>query len=760
VTFSLQYKGFDYVAFFNGAYEDSDSLPSLAQTGANSIEATLDYGIDVTTSQVVTDANYTDSLAALGSTIAQAESLGLSVMIRPLIDFLNPAVIGTYSVGEWRQDYQPTNVAAFFASYQQMIVTEAKVAQLNGAQMLSIGAELDQLAGAQYLPYWTDIISAVREVYNGKLTYSASWNTASNVSFWNQLDYEGVDCYVPLSNAQNPALKDLINGWLDPATQSTNPGAYAVIGNQSPIQYFENLAAQSGKPLLFTELGYSNDSGSAADPSASGNSTDPTLQAELYQAFFQAWAESGSPSLVGSYFWEWDPNGSTSNAGPAIDSFSPQNNPAQNQAAAGFGATGNTSPPTWNQIDNGTPVAMTGGDFEDTGSAQIASSYGGYGTYLWANGVGFAKIDNGVPNLLTSGDFAGLGHSQLAGVFAGYGIYTYSIGVGWTHIDNGTPGLLISGDFDGTSNGNNNNADLAGFFPGYGSYIWTLSTGWNKIDPGTPTAYAAGNFLGTSNGNNNQTDLAAYFAGSGTFIWSANGGWTKIDLRAASGLAAVDLNGNGQNELLAYFPGSGMYEYQNGTGWTKYDSTSALPTNAQQALFATGNFQGGTVVDAAVAFNGAAGMWLDPPAGATSSGSSAQGDASSAIGTAQVTSQLNPAAFATSIAGPSETPQPNLSAAFATPSAGPSETLQNGQSPAFAGTIGGLAGQDQPTLGYAANSGNSGAAPNEANIALLGSYMASSFVTSADGNGGTLISETAQATNEIASLAQPHAAGH
>jgi len=110
-AFSLQYKGFDYVAFYNGAYENSDSLPALAHTGANSIEATLDYGIDVATSQVVADSNYTDSLAALGNTIAQAESLGLSVMVRPLIDFLNPAEIAPYSVGEWRQDYQPTNVA-------------------------------------------------------------------------------------------------------------------------------------------------------------------------------------------------------------------------------------------------------------------------------------------------------------------------------------------------------------------------------------------------------------------------------------------------------------------------------------------------------------------------------------------------------------------------------------------------------------------------------------------------------------------------
>jgi hypothetical protein len=178
----------------------------------------------------------------------------------------------------------------------------------------------------------------VRQVFTGALTYSASWNTANEVSFWSQLNYEGIDNYVPLSNAANPTLQDLVNGWLEPATEATNPGAYAVIGNQSPVQYFESLSAQSGKPLLFTELGYANDSGAAANPSASGNSPDPTLQAELYQAFFQAWTQSQSSALVGTYFWEWDPNGSPSNVGPNIDSFSPQNSPALAQITAGFEA--------------------------------------------------------------------------------------------------------------------------------------------------------------------------------------------------------------------------------------------------------------------------------------------------------------------------------------------------------------------------------------------------------------------------------------
>jgi hypothetical protein len=420
-TFSLQYKGFDYIASYNGAYENSNSLPTLVQTGANSIEATLGYGINVATSQVVADPNYTDSLTALGNTIAQAESLGLSVMVRPLISFLDPAVVAPYSVGEWRQDYHPTNVATFFASYKQMIIAEAQVAQQHGAQMLSIGAELDQLAGPQYLSYWTDIIGSVRAIFSGALTYSATWNTASQVSFWSQLDYQGIDCYVPLSNLQSPTLQDLVNGWFAPATPSTNPKAYAMIGNQSPIGYFENLAAQSGKPLLFTELGYANDSGAAIDPSVAGNTPAPELQAALYQAFFQAWALSGSPALKGAYFWEWDPNGSTSHVGPAIDSFSPQNSPAQNQATAGFetqihdGAIDNSSNiqvvgtlvvefSTLTLFGTGT-VTLAGGTIEGSASGETLHNAGNtiLGTGTIGDGSGHLTLDNASGTIEASG---------------------------------------------------------------------------------------------------------------------------------------------------------------------------------------------------------------------------------------------------------------------------------------------------------------------------------------------------------------------
>ena len=85
----------------------------------------------------------------------------------------------------------------------------------------------------------------------------------------------------------------------------------------------------------------------------------------------------------------------------------------------------------------------------------------------------------------------------------------------------------------------------------------------------------------------------------------------------------------------------------------------------------------------------------------------------------------------------------------------------------------GLCGQDaidfadigfgaNSTLGYAANSDHSGGTlsvgdgTHMANIALLGSYMASTFAASSDGHGGTLISEAAQTSNQTPIVTQPH----
>jgi hypothetical protein len=67
------------------------------------------------------------------------------------------------------------------------------------------------------------------------------------------------------------------------------------------------------------------------------------------------------------------------------------------------------------------------------------------------------------------------------------------------------------------------------------------------------------------------------------------------------------------------------------------------------------------------------------------------------------------------------------------------------------------------TLGYSANADNSGGTlsvgddTHMANIALLGSYMSSTFVAGSDGHGGTLVSEVAQNSTQVPMVTQPHA---
>jgi hypothetical protein len=106
--------------------------------------------------------------------------------------------------------------------------------------------------------------------------------------------------------------------------------------------------------------------------------------------------------------------------------------------------------------------------------------------------------------------------------------------------------------------------------------------------------------------------------------------------------------------------------------------------------------------------------------------------------------------------------------------AGSTGTLKLDQSQSFSGTIAGFRGQDQidladigygakSTLGYLANSNKTGGTltvndgTHTATLALLGQYIAGSFVAMSDGHGGTLVSEQALASAQTPLLTHPHA---
>ena len=104
--------------------------------------------------------------------------------------------------------------------------------------------------------------------------------------------------------------------------------------------------------------------------------------------------------------------------------------------------------------------------------------------------------------------------------------------------------------------------------------------------------------------------------------------------------------------------------------------------------------------------------------------------------------------------------------------AGDTGTLNLHDSQSFAGTVAGLALGNyldladiayvaSKTPSYAPNGGNTGGTlsvtdgTHAANIALLGQYMASSFVTASDGHGGTMITDPPPSQQSL--LSHPHA---
>ncbi|MGB5370818.1 MAG: glycoside hydrolase TIM-barrel-like domain-containing protein, partial [Flavobacteriaceae bacterium] len=124
---------------------------------------------------------------------------GVKVMLKPQIWIWRGSFTGHLSMKseeEWK---------ALEASYNQFILNYAKLAQETNTDIFCIGTELEQFVKNRP-DYWKALIKKVRKVYKGKLTYAANWDEFQRTSFWDDLDYIGIDAYFPLSDEKLPSV--------------------------------------------------------------------------------------------------------------------------------------------------------------------------------------------------------------------------------------------------------------------------------------------------------------------------------------------------------------------------------------------------------------------------------------------------------------------------------------------------------------------------------------------------------------------------
>ena len=191
-VFTVQ--GFGILSNYNGAFVTSSAraaMEAIAATNANSIELAPRLFMETRTSNdVFAHPNKTESDANILQAIANAQALGVSVTLKPMVSALDGAL--AYAL-------TPSDPATFFLSYKTEMVHMAELAEQAGVTLLSIGNELGKVSGPEYRSYWVDLIDSIRAVYHGEITYAAATDEAINVGFWDEIDVIGINAYPPLT---------------------------------------------------------------------------------------------------------------------------------------------------------------------------------------------------------------------------------------------------------------------------------------------------------------------------------------------------------------------------------------------------------------------------------------------------------------------------------------------------------------------------------------------------------------------------------
>ncbi|HEY3018745.1 MAG TPA: hypothetical protein VGJ32_01050 [Solirubrobacteraceae bacterium] len=297
-------KGADFTSWWSDDYAQGTSdqaLAALRDTGTTHVAFVTTWYMDAEkSSSIAPDGQKTPSDQAVLHAMATAKSMGMTVELKPHVDVRD---------GTFRGAIHPADPAAWFASYRAMLDHYADLAQQAGAAMLVVGTELTSMSEGRTAE-WRQVIADARARFKGQLAFAANQlDGAEAAGFWGDLDYIGIDAYMPLAGAgdDNPTVQALGNAWYQ----------------RGYVDRIQALHAKYGKPVIFTEGGYESRYRTAATPwgGSSGASADEP-QARAYQAMYCVWSQVDW--FKGVYWWDWGAKGASGD-----DTFTPRGKQAE-----------------------------------------------------------------------------------------------------------------------------------------------------------------------------------------------------------------------------------------------------------------------------------------------------------------------------------------------------------------------------------------------------------------------------------------------
>jgi hypothetical protein len=232
--------------------------------------------------------------------LRKAKSRGMGTMLMPIV------LLNNSGAKDWRGVIQPPSWDNWFASYTKYITFMAHIAKSCDVDIFCVGSEL--LSTEPFRDRWIDTIGQIKQEFNGKLTYSANWDHYTVPTFWDQVDYIGMNNYNDLAEAPGAPLKDLLKAW-EPIKKSVL-----------------EFAAKMNKPFMFTEVGWHNLRNTIPEPwnYVSQDVIDLGEQQRAFQSFVETWTGVPNKQFMGAFIWEWRPGAKPTERG----SYSLQGSPS------------------------------------------------------------------------------------------------------------------------------------------------------------------------------------------------------------------------------------------------------------------------------------------------------------------------------------------------------------------------------------------------------------------------------------------------
>jgi hypothetical protein len=287
-TFPQQIQGITISTHGSGADWGSDAMrptmTTLSELGANWVTIHPYAGIRADGSVRFRPIDPENPPQSILRPIREAHQLGLKILIKPHLAYWG-------SPFAWRGDIRFDDPAAwdrFFNSYSEWIIGLAAVAR--DADGFVVGTELGAtVESPQNAARWKRIITEVRKVNRTPLTYAANWDRYQQVPFWKQLDAIGIQAYFPLiRDGETTTEERLRSGW------------------QRWTSELRRYSEESGRPVLFTELGYNHSQRTAIEPwSSETDDAGEATQELCTRIALQVVSEE--PAIIGSFLWKWFP---------------------------------------------------------------------------------------------------------------------------------------------------------------------------------------------------------------------------------------------------------------------------------------------------------------------------------------------------------------------------------------------------------------------------------------------------------------------